>query len=684
MAEFDPSQFEVLDEGTEEEEPEIVGEGFEEVPQQPTSPQEAAIQWYMDGMVLGYLPQLQAMGEPVLDRISQTFGGQSYGVPGKRQEAPAPWAQSRPGSPEYMAARKRGERRLNQLMEAHPLASRAGEVAGIATGLPIQGRIFGAAAKGLEKGLRGTGQIARRAIPGRPPPVQQGPVIGGEFAAGQTAKQPADLLERVDDIARRALEKRVAESGRIGGLEAASMDPGTEEGVFDPIQLERRALYGALGRTGGRVGAKLGAKVPGAFGRARRWAIDQSDNWALKAAGGMLKEFRLVAKRGNIRQLGDFMRDRILKSGEDVARVARRSGVIKKLQGRKIGRLYQKAYEKIRDQKAVGKLSKTQKMELLNSGFDPVTQKQEILSLIKEKVKLIPGEQDSVIKFMDSYLDALQRPEFGNFTDIRDVHTLKRILQDQINWGKVAGELPGKQKAFDVMQKYVSRKIDDHFSKIDKLFGSKTAKELKEANRIFGLSAQIEEMARDKAAREAGNRFLSLGDRLAADTYANIGIATGDPKGALVAIPASFLSRLARTRGSAFAAPKFASLEKGISRAEKGIKTISKYVPDKIKIAPKSVPTGLARTGVRYSTSEFEPENQTDATGGPQKWMSTGFKKLYNLASEDDMDILDKYREDLMDSSWGRNLLIGASEKEVGSKKLKEIIGKIKKRYGEE
>ena len=632
----------------------------------PTSPEEAALEWFMQGATSGYLPHLQALGEPLIDRLSGLFDLKAQAGADVRQEDPAPWGQMNPLSPEYLEARDEGLAKLRQLEEEHPRSARVGHVAGIAASLPASGKLIGSAARVARPiATRGT-EIVKRALP------------------LTKATQAAPIAtEAVPRAASREANRRAARQGLgLGATEGFLINPGDVEGRLDLLQLGERSIQSGLGAVGGTIGGYASRKIPGSIARTRRFLQDESDKWALKSAGAMLKEFRLVAKRGNIRELGDFMRDRILRFGDDVAKVARRSGIIKKRQGRAIGRLYTKAQKEMDNPDILSILSADQRSNLMLSGFKPVGQKKEIMEAIGKKLGADPNAA-STMSFIDNYLDNVSEA-FGQNVDITDAHVIKQVLQEQINWGKVAQDLPAKEKAYKALRKFVSDKIDDHFALLDKYLGGKRVKELKDANKIFSLATTIEEMSLDKVARESGNRFLSLGDRLAGTAGAGAGAVTSGIGGAVAGAGVSLLSKAARKYGSPIATKTLSGVETMLGVGETAQRLAAKSIPKRLRVPPKDVPGLASRAAIRHQATDFE-EAPRKARGGPTRWASVSLDRLVGkIESPELREEIIGSKDELLRNKRIMNLLLLNPKVKPGSKAMKRILNEIEKeRAGE-
>lgn len=168
--------------------------GQSEAPDKYTPAASAALEHFGNGAAMGYLPQLQAAAEPVMNRALDAITGNNVSD----------------DEPDYAARRDENVKRLQQQEQAYPKASLAGTVGGA-----LAGGVAMSPALGAVPGLRGLS--AARAAEG----------------AGLAGKATA-------------LGQRTLGAMGQGAIMGAAFNPGDTEGEVDPLQLGDRAKNAAV------------------------------------------------------------------------------------------------------------------------------------------------------------------------------------------------------------------------------------------------------------------------------------------------------------------------------------------------------------------------------------------------------------------------------------------------------
>ena len=500
---------------------------------------QAAIEGFGKGATFGYLPQIQAMTQPITDRVLNA-------LPGPEAE-PAPFSQMVPGSKAYIAARDSFNKSGQALAEQNPKSALAGNIAGMITTSIIPG---GMVAKGAQVGKAGIGATALK-------------------------------------------------GAVTGAVEAAAMNPGDVEGEFSPLQISDRidnAKYGAaFGAAGGLAAGTIGKAVNKAKGMA--------EGVGLKSAGTMLKDLRAVdGKSGRANELGRFMLDRVLKAGDSVDDVARKTGEIKETAGKEIGRIYQGVMDEIKDPKTWDGLSREKQLELTLSGFKPRMQKADLMAVIQEKLGDSPNKK-TAIRYAEEYLDDLAT-KYGDDVDVVRSNQIKGDIDGAINYGKRAQDLPEKEQALSVIRDHIRDQIEKHIGVLDDVLGGNNqVAALRAANKEYGIASQLHSISNDRMLRDRANQWLSLTDKIAGSA----GAATGGISGALMggdvesALKGAALgagmgvgSRMARRYGPHVIAKGLDGLSKG-----KAIATVP------------AVLAGAAAKGI--ASPKFTPAEESDA-----------------------------------------------------------------------
>lgn len=256
---------------------------------------EAFVRSFGNATSFGYLPQIQAVTEPLIQGAMDFFAGDDTDKKLREQgfvidEGP---------QDSYVQRRDRNINELQQLSEENPMASAAGEITGtLASSIPVGG--------GLNKVLKVVGKA---------------PTIG----------------------------KRFFDAAKSGAAVGAIRNPGDTEGEVDILQIEDRAKNAAkdaatgLVVQGGLEGVRKGGQAIKSAGRnLKRF----SENKTLKSAGFQLKDFRKAFGKKKTAELGQTAIDeKLVSMGDDVEKIAKKSETALKKSGAKIGEIYSKADE---------------------------------------------------------------------------------------------------------------------------------------------------------------------------------------------------------------------------------------------------------------------------------------------------------------------------------------------------
>jgi hypothetical protein len=264
-----------------------LAETKQQPPEQKTSVLEAGITGFGKGASFGYLPQLEAVTEPIIQGIVDKFlpkDPEGFNV----QEAP---------SPNYTQRRDQQIKAQQLMAQEHPVANAVGEVGGsIASGIATGG--------GISK-LAGAGTKAL--------------TLGG----------------------------RLAQAAKTGAVIGAIRNPGDTEGEISPLQAEHRFYNAATDAAtgvvlqGGLEGlGKVASGIKNASGNLATYAEEK----ALKAAGAMKGDFKKLFKSGKSSELGRAVLDEgILSPGDTIHDIASKAEDVKNSIGQNISEIYKKA-----------------------------------------------------------------------------------------------------------------------------------------------------------------------------------------------------------------------------------------------------------------------------------------------------------------------------------------------------
>jgi hypothetical protein len=414
----------------------------ETLAQQPVEPQgregQAFAQGFGNAATFGYLPQIQAATEPLIQGAMSLFGDNTD------EQLKAQGFEIQEQAPEsYVQRRDKYIQEGQQLAEENPYSSIAGNVAGAVTS--------GIATGGGLNSLLGTS--------------------GKALTMGKRFKQAAGT----------------------GGVIGAIRNPGDTEGEVNLVQFEDRAknavkdaATGAIIQ-GGLEGVKAGATaVKNAGNNIMTW----SQMKALKGSGAMLKDFRKAVGNKKAKELGQSVIDnKLMEVGDDVADIAKKSESALKESGQKIGAIYDKADD-------VASISSGDIKNLNNDfleeaskrlegkvGGKEVAQKLEnVLEVLRENPNPTFGQLRKLRASIDDQINYSKvtndLPEYQS-----ELLQLRNKVQDLVK-DKIGKVNPGLSKELAKENKNFSK-----IAEIAKISKDKMARE--ESNAAFGLRERI-------------------------------------------------------------------------------------------------------------------------------------------------------------------------------------------------
>jgi hypothetical protein len=288
---------------------------------------------------------------------------------------------------------------------------------------------------------------------------------------------------------------------------------------------------------------------------------------AVKGSGAMLKDFRQLTGKGAVDDIGQFALDKkLVQAGDSVETIAQKAKALNQEAGSRLETLYDSAKKAIPSalegsSAELEKLSDKEFRRLARVGFNPERDKKLILRIIKKDLKNEvdgKGALNRVSEYLDDLVD-----RYGHKTlNPKAANDIKSAIDRKINYSRnpMAKE-PDVESAFKMARKFLSKKIDEHIDFLGKYMGDEAAlKALKEANRDYGYSKQVMNMATDKMNRENTNRMFGLTDTIAGSAGGAAGAVAGSVLGgdqrdaiegsAIGALVGGVGNKLARTYGN--------------------------------------------------------------------------------------------------------------------------------------
>ena len=252
-------------------------------PQSKGNAAEALVQGFGQAATMGYLPQIQAATEPLIQ-----------GLMGDNTDAQLQAQGFKIEQPTYTQRRDQIIKEQQQLAQESPIASTVGQVAG--------GLTSGIATGGLFGGARAAGMAGR---------------LGQAVKAGAlqgAVRNPGDVEGEIS----------LAQSGER--LKNVALDAAT--GIVFQGGLEG---IGSIGKV-----LKSAPQTLKTF----------SELKALKASGAMLKDFKSAISKGKAQKLGEAAIDEgVLAIGDDIANIAKKARAVKNEVGNNIQTIYSQADE---------------------------------------------------------------------------------------------------------------------------------------------------------------------------------------------------------------------------------------------------------------------------------------------------------------------------------------------------
>lgn len=259
-----------------------------------------------------------------------------------------------------------------------------------------------------------------------------------------------------------------------------------------------------------------------------------------------------------------------------------------------------------------------------------------------------------------------QAPEqVRNAMSPRRSNEIKGALDEQINYARnPLSKEPASEKAFVGARRELNKIVDEA---IDELGGSEASKALKAANKEYGLSSRVNQMAQDRVNRESANKLFGLTDTITAGAGTTYGAVTGDWQTAVVAMAGKKAIEKYGTTGIA----KLADAASKKLLQQPRMAQLAKANPEAYRATVFSLVDRLAERGSSGQvTMPRAAENKPQK--GPDKWVLDGIEKLNQAGIPQD------HLETLRQSKSGRDLLIEASDAAPGSKRMESVLRRIR------
>jgi hypothetical protein len=499
--------------------------------------------------------------------------------------------------------------------------------------------------------------------------------IGGTISGGFMAPE-APVLKGA------GLMKSIGRGAIIGTGYGAAQNPGDVPGELSPLQAEERAKNAGKGAL---IGAGMGAassvaqKGISALRNSADAAQEVANTQAVRASGGMLKDFRKMNARNQVDDIGQFALDnKIVEAGDSVHDVAEKANDFRKQSGDNLSKIYSEAQSAAEQNKAANAMEVnpnapkqigTAQVDANVRGFNPSRDSDEILKSVQDEMGDSP-KAASALNEAKAYMEQLKSKYGDNILDPKVANNIKTELDKEINYNRnPLTKDPAKEQAYSQMRDYINKAVQNHVDDLGNATGNpELANQLKQANKDYGYARQLQNMAQDRVSRETANRMFGLTDTIAAGAGGIAGLAEGAAmghpiEGGIVGLGAGLVNKAARTYGPSVLA--------GAANAAAPI--LEKTAVPLGNALSKIPAQGLEKAAIQGATNNYK------SSGGYQKWYADGVNNLINHADRpEDKKMIESMREKLSNDPKGQQLLLEASTLKPGSKRMGQVLQRIK------
>lgn len=466
---------------------------------------------------------------------------------------------------------------------------------------------------------------------------------------------------------------RVAQAAKGGAVIGALSNPGDVEGRISGLQIDERgknALGGAaIGAAGQGVIEGVSATAKAASNIASK-LTGKAEERAFKSSGAMLKDYRKAAGKDRVNTIGRAMLDEgLVQPGSTFGDVVEKSSQLKDSVGKVIKDTYKDASDIVKNPDFIKGLSSEQQIQLAESAFKPSEFADAFESSLKKQFKGTPGFNKSLPQ-VQSVLSDIR--ELGDDVGMLELQKAKVDVDSLINYDKDIRDQPLAKQLLSKLRGALSEKIDQRMSALDSVLGTDSLKTLKEANKQYGIWAEVNNISSDRVLRENAKNFFSLNEGTIGGLGAVAGFASGDGiqdriKKAAMGGAIGLAGKGLRTYGTPLASQALDKAGRFLSKP--AFQAVGRGVLPAVNALEKS-PASIATAVKAMSSPDFEKSVGTSVMRsvaeekqlkGEDKWASDGLKKL-GLSDES-----------LLQSKKVRQLLIEASDLPEGSKRLEKI-----------
>ena len=413
---------------------------------------------------------------------------------------------------------------------------------------------------------------------------------------------------------------RIAQAGAGGLVQGALQNPGDEAGKLNPIQSDERmgnALTGGgIGLLAGGAGealskgAKMFANAPESLGNFAARRSVQAVGFQKSDVNKLTKRLGGVGTKAKMEDLGRYALDKgIVAPGDDIAAMALKIDRARDEIGGALGEAYDSAHAKLTELAKSKSLTPKQQGLLKRTELDPGEIAVKATQYIEKKFKGLAKSQEAANVVTKAAEDLLEVEPNSYSALLR----YRKSLDDVLYSKPVASDTPAR-KALEAYRGFVDKQLNNAVRASDAISGQglgKTMGPLKaEYKKIMELSAAN----KNKMAGDLGNNFASL-----RETIIGAGMLGGGGVGGAVMNPEDMLvgslkglalggaAKAARTYGM----PILARGAVGAGRLSAGAKEVAgdlvSRVPGASKLGrykPGALGTGAAAVGLLQRPKE--------------------------------------------------------------------------------
>lgn len=342
-----------------------------------------------------------------------------------------------------------------------------------------------------------------------------------------------------------------AKGARVAQYSKAALQGGAAAlGASDKDTLGERLPDAALGLIGGAGGKYIGDKVAGKLVDVGSKVVgklqDRAQKRAVKAAGGMLKQYRSLMKQGRLNDTGQELLDRgLISVGDNTEKIAQKTASEVSKVGSALGEIQETLPDNILNPMAVAQRLDD---EIVKPAMG--TANEDTIGAVVREIERLRKRGDTPLSFKEARritkaIDDVVEHTREQSPSLEKLKQARGIINEEIERGAEKG-LTETGRAAD----------------LEKWLGLKKS---------FGLLKGAKDMANDKVLREEANRFLSPSDYGMLATGGLLGaVGSGDEDRVANALKIAALSgganRLMRVFGPALQAKLYDRLAKSVPK----------------------------------------------------------------------------------------------------------------------